>query len=288
MYKQLSICDVEAVYLKRLAAYLSRKPEFSWRIKTYVDLELCLKERPEVLIVSGCALEQWKKKKNLLNDPEILGCQFIFLEDDTEKINSWPVVKKYQSAGSLYEDLLEILAEDMKLETEILAVYGPSDSVAAEILAQEVGKKYLDKGEVLIISLTEYSVLCEGVFNRKGIEDWFYYNTQQAQEKRKLSEWTYERDGVNYLYGFRTVYDQKGIELKDWQNFLKEGIRKSPYRTVILVFDRMPDYLELFLWCDSIYVQWGHDGYENIRKDKFEKMASYMEMKELIKKLVEV
>ena len=49
----------------------------------------------------------------------------------------------------------------------------------------------------------------------------------------------------------------------------------------------MPEYLELFMWCDSIYVQWGRDGYGNLRKHKFEKMTKYMEMNRLIKKFKE-
>lgn len=287
MYRQLCVCDVEPVYLKRLAAYLSRKPELLWRIKTYTELEVCLRERPEILIVSGGALEQWMQKKNTTTYPEVSGCQMIFLEDEPRKECPWPMVRKYQAAGRLYEELLGILAEDMMLKTEVIGVYGPSDGPEAECIARDLGRKYLEKGDVLIVSLTEYSTFYGGLTRGHGIEDWFYYYIQQAKEKIRLSEWVFTEDRLNYLYGFRTIYDQRSIRLEDWQNFFKEGIRKSPYRTVIFVFDRMPDHLELFMWCDLIYVQWGRDGYADLRKEKFEKMTAYMEIDELIKKLIE-
>ena len=288
MYKQLSICDVDPVFLKRLAAYLSRKPEVSWRIKTYTELEICLRERPEILIVSGTALNQWQKKEGLAKEPELVGCKLIFLLDEMPCDCQWPCVKKYQSAGKLFEDLLEILAEDMYLETEVIGVYAPSDGPGAETIAQEIGRKCLEKGEVLIVSLVEYSAILKDPSYGNGIGDWFYYYTQQMKEKTRLSTWTFTEDRMNYLHGFRTIYDQRGLSLNDWQIFFKEGMRKSPYRTIVLVFDRMPDYLELFLWCDSMYVQWGQDNHGDLRKKQFEEMATYMEMTEMMKDFIEL
>lgn len=49
VYGHMCICDVEPLYLRRLAAYLKRHPGFLWRIKTYTELGACLKEMPEVL-----------------------------------------------------------------------------------------------------------------------------------------------------------------------------------------------------------------------------------------------
>lgn len=287
MDKQLCICDIETVYLKRLASYLKRKPAFSWKIKTYADLELCIRERPEVLIVSGSALERWQNKNNSMQCPEIVGCRMIFLDDEKIHFEHWPTVEKYQSAEKVYEDLLEILEEEMLFRTEVIGIYGPSDGPEAERLAQEIGRGCLEQGEVLIVSLVEYSTILKDLSEGNGIDEWFYYHSQNVKEKTRLSEWTFTEEGLNYLQGFRTIYDQRGISLNDWQDFFKEGLKKSRYHTVLLVFDRMPEYLELFMWCDSIYVQWGRDGYGNLRKHKFEKMTKYMEMNRLIKKFKE-
>lgn len=287
MHRQLCICDVETVYLKRLTAYLNRKPGCVWRIKTYTELELCLRERPELLLVSGSALEQWKQQKKSTDNPEILGCQVVFLEDEISNPGLWPGVKKYQAAGKLYEDLLEILAEEILLDTEVIGVFGPSNGPEAERFAQEIGKEYLEKGEVLILSLAEFSIFSVERSDGNGIGEWFYYYSQQIKEKPRLSDWVFTEERLNYLHGFRTIYDQKGVKLNDWQDFFKEGLRKSRYNTVILVFDRMPEYMELFMWCDSIYVQWGQDGHGDMRKEKFEKMAAYMEMNGLINKFIE-
>lgn len=42
MYRRMCICDVEPVYLRRLAAYLNRHPGFLWRIRTSANLGGCL------------------------------------------------------------------------------------------------------------------------------------------------------------------------------------------------------------------------------------------------------
>ena len=287
MKKQLCICDVEPVYLKRLAAYLSRKPEIFWKIKTYTELEWCLRERPDVLLISGRALELWCQKKEVDRLADIVGTQIIFLDDDERNPGQWPVIRKYQAAGLLYEDLLEILSEEILLKTEVIGVYGPSDGPGAEKIAKDLAKSYGENGEVLIITLTEYSIFQEGQSDGNGVGEWIYYYSQEIKEKIRLSDWVFTEGRLNYLHGFRTIYDQRGITLSDWKSFFKEGLLKSRYQTVILVFDRMPEYLELFLWCDSVYVDWGRDGYGDLRKNKFEKMTTYMGTQDLIKKFIE-
>lgn len=282
VYRQLCICDVEPVYLKRLSAYLNRHPGFLWKIRTYTNLDVCLKECPEVLLVSGSALEQCDKD---VNDLKTRGCQMILLDDDKENPGIKPAVQKYQAAGRLYEDLLEILAEEILENTEVVGVYGPSNGPEAEFFAQELGQEYLKHGEVLIIPLTEFPVVLSEDTDGNGIGEWFYYQSQQLMEKNRLSNWTCSEEGVDYLRGFRTVYDRREVTLEDWRKFYGEGLKKSRYSTVILVFDRLPEYMELFMWCDKIYVQWGKDGFGNLRKQIFEKMTTYMGINELINKL---
>ena len=107
MYRRMCICDVEPVYLRKLAAYLNRHPGFLWRIKTAVNLDGCLRDVPEVLIVSGAALTEYGRSgmsEKLLEDA---GCQIILLEDDSGCKGGWPAINKYQSAKRFYEDLLE-------------------------------------------------------------------------------------------------------------------------------------------------------------------------------------
>ena len=81
VYGHMCICDVELLYLRRLAAYLRRHPGFLWRIKTYTDLGACLKEMPEVLLVSGQALTEYGSGEGDECLLEIVGCQIILLKD---------------------------------------------------------------------------------------------------------------------------------------------------------------------------------------------------------------
>ena len=284
-YRQLYICDVEKVYLKRLSSYLSRHPGFMWKIKTYTELSQCLGERPEILLVSGRALKQMDSEKGTVAVPDIKGCQIILLEDDSGNPGIELSISKYQSAGKLYEDLMEILGENLIQNTEVIGIYGPSSGPEAEIFAENIGREQLNKGEVLIIPLTEFSTFSRDEEDDSSISEWFYYRAQKSDAKKRLRDWTYKSEGLDYLKGFRTVYDRMEIQLEEWSDFFKEGLRKSHYTTIILVFDRLPKYMELFVWCDRIFVQWGEDGYGDLRKKVFLKMVSYMGMTQLLEKI---
>lgn len=156
VYGHMCICDVELLYLRRLAAYLRRHPGFLWRIKTYTDLGACLKEMPEVLLVSGQALAEYGSREGDECFLEIVGCQIILLKDDSGYDGAWPVIDKYQSAKKLYEDLLEIFGEEQSKIRRSLA-YGPASGPEAERLAVEKARERLKNGEVLLISLAEFS-----------------------------------------------------------------------------------------------------------------------------------
>ncbi len=286
IYRKMCICDSEPVYLKRLSAYLNRYPGFLWRIKTYTDLGKCLKEMPEVLLVSGKALSDYGGGEINEHPLDIAGCQVIFLEDDREGPANWPVIKKYQSARKVYEDLLEILDGEAVGKTEVIGVFGPAGGPAAEQFALEMGKKQRSEGEVLIVSLTEFSTFLPEETEKNGIGEWFYYQMQQEGRKR-ISDLVYSEDNVDFLRGFRTIYDRMEVSLEAWRCFYMEALRKSRYSTAILVFERLPEYMELFMWCDRIYVQWGQDGFGDLRKQEFAKMITYMEMDELMDKMME-
>ena len=287
IYRKMCICDIEPVYLKRLSAYLNRYPGFLWKIKTYTDLEKCVKETPEVLLVSGNALAQYGGENTNEKGLDIAGCQMIFLEDGGENIWNWPVIKKYQSAKKLYEDLLEILDGKSIGKTEVIGVYGPSSGPAAEQFAKKIGKERQGNGEVLLVSLTEFSTFLPQDKNQNGIGEWFYYQMRQQEGRRRISDWVYSEDNMDFLKGFRTVYDCMEVSLEAWRRFYMETLRKSKYGTAILVFERLPEYMELFMWCDCIYTQWGQDGFGDFRKQEFAKMAAYMGMEELMDKMME-
>ena len=278
--KQLYICDAEPVYLKRLASYLNRHSGFLWRIKTYTRLEDCVRERPETLLVSGKALAEYGEALN------IPGCRILFLEDGNYLPGNIPSIKKYQSARKLYEELLEILGDEVERDTEIIAVYDPAYGVSAERDAIEIAETKQERGETLLILMTEFPAVLFGERAGESLSEWFYYQRQRREGKKKLADFVYREGDIDYVRGFRAVYDMQETELADWRAFFTDELYKSRYGTVIFVFDRLPPYIELMLWCDAVYVRWGKDGYEERRRQAFEKMAGYMGVNELLEKMM--
>lgn len=182
---------------------------------------------PEVLIVSGAALTEYDRAggpEKLLEDA---GCRIILLEDDSGYRGSWPRINKYQSAKRFYEDLLEILGGEGSGGAEIIGVYGPSSGPEAETFAVRTAKERTKKGEVLLISFAEFSTFPTGNSEQNGLGEWFYYQMQRQEEGKRISDWVYSEGDMDYLKGFRTVYDRMEVKLPAWNFFYVNTLRKK-------------------------------------------------------------
>lgn len=185
MYRRMCICDVEPVYLRKLAAYLNRHPGFLWRIKTAVNLDGCLRDVPEVLIVSGAALTEYGRSgmsEKLLEDA---GCQIILLEDDSGCKGGWPTINKYQSAKRFYEDLLEILGGEGSGSAEIIGVYGPSSGPEAEQFAVQTAKERKKTGRCCLFPLRNFPHFRQEIQNKM---DWVSGFIIKCRDRRKEDE----------------------------------------------------------------------------------------------------
>ena len=55
----------------------------------------------------------------------------------------------------------------------------------------EIGKTRLTSGEVLLVSLTEFSTFLSEDTEKKGIGEWFYYLMQRQEGRARISDWVY-------------------------------------------------------------------------------------------------
>ena len=284
--KQLCICDVEPVYLKRLLTSLNQHSGFSWRIETISHPKYYPKESHMPLLISGRALELG----NYLEHPESVTGVFegrvILLQDDLEAISFEPSIKKYQSSRAVYKALRELLEDEKTKKSQVLLVYGAGGGPAAERYGEELAGQACGEGDVLVVPLTEYPVHSDQFSGGGNLSEWFYY-LEQNQE-RKECDYTYAEGTLDYARGFRTVYDLSDIKLSEWQYFFEKELRQCRYQTIVIVIDKLPVYPEFFDWVDGIYIQWGRDGYGDMRKEAFKKMLEYMDMSHLSEKIVEV
>lgn len=239
------------------------------------------------MLVSGNALKAADKNiESIEQEIKTAGIRLILLEDGEENFAYKPTIKKYQSARKVYRELMEVLDEEGDEYRKLISVYSPASGWEAPY--KHIAEIEAERGDVLIVPLTEFSVQPEAMSDAEGLGEWFYYIKQSEKEFPSVYDYTYEADGMDYIRGFRTVYDMEEVSLEGWRLFFEKGLKGSKYHTIILIFDRLPVSIELFLWCDIFYVYWGKDGYAALRKRAFEKMLQYLDTKELLDKMVEV
>ena len=283
--RRLYICDTETVYLKRLTLYLNRHSDFLWHIRFSTSLSECLKAGPDALLVSGRILESIEDPEAFWKQTASMSGRVILLKDDSQNNYDGPFIEKYQSAKKVYEALLSLLEDGKTANAEIIGLYGPDIGPRLE---EECLKVVGQLEGVLIVSLTEYSTF--GKRNREGcgLGEWFYYQEQGREGNGLLNDCIYTEGSMDYVRGFHTVYDMFEIQLESWKQFYDEIRYKSRYKQVYILFDRLPPHLELFLWCDSIRVHWGEDGFGDVRREEFERISDYMGIQGLLNKMTEI
>lgn len=65
-------------------------------------------------------------------------------------------------------------------------------------VCQKIGKERQGNGEVLLVSLTEFSTFLPQDKNQNGIGEWFYYQMRQQEGRRRISDWVYSEDNMDF------------------------------------------------------------------------------------------
>ena len=247
-------------------------------------MEVCLQARPDAILISGQILDRVEDRESVIQQLHDPIRKVILLDDGTDRETFEAVIEKYQSARKVYEELCYFLGEKKEEWTEIIAVYCPADGTKGEYYCINQAES---QSGCLILSLVEYSVFSRNSRTGDGLGELFYYLDQKGSQAM-LGDAVYTEGNTDYMRGFHTIYDMNEIRLEQWKVFYEDILRQSRYKTVYLVFDRLPPYLELFLWCDQIRVQWGEDAVAEVRRKGFVRIAGYMGMEGIVEKISEL
>ncbi len=288
LYRQLCICDDEPVYLDRLAAYLGKCAGFMWKIRTCTQINACLRESAEALLISGSvyAASTTEMQKGLRAG---FGARMILLDDETEfeGKNELVSIPKYDSALVLKERLDELLGNRSRRQTLLACMYVPGNGPAAE----KNGIAYLQKTsqteKKLLISMTEYTLFDHTSEAAPGLREWFFAKETGCNDDVDLEAYAKNENGCDVIRGFRSYYDMMEISLAQWQRFFYETLRKNRYRQICLALDRLPPYPELFGWFDRVFVTWLDDGLKELKWKQFVQQMNYLDMPQISDRMEE-
>lgn len=288
IYEVLYICDIDSVYVDRLSGYLNRKTAFTYPVRTFSNVEMlgeCLEKdqkegRQLAILISAELYRQIRAGSRKFFTGNM---RWILLSGDGLEVEGKEQIEKYQAAGRLCGQLLTLLAPSEPEErTVITGIY----SVSSFKKSRDFVRDYmngLNSKRRLCIFLEELTDL-DWMAEHRGMSELFYQLRKGKgieNEDYDLPDYIVSQEIADILPGFRTTYDMMDSTCEQWQMFFGQILRRSGYDEVIIIFQRLPVYPEIFQWLDGIVVLAGKDSESKEQERRFHQLTGYLKMEGL-------
>lgn len=264
--KALVIFDADSLYAKRLQQFLCQKEGNFFNVFSFSDKEVLFETcrnqesvRPEILLVAESCF-----------DKELLGLDakhiFILNETGLRKYPEYANLNKYQSAGSLFQQILLEYADREKEaiprfygkgRAGIIGVYTPVtrcyQTGFSLALARVLGKK----GRVLYINFEQYSGFSR-LFQRgyiKDLSDLVYFFTYSRDKFLYWLEGVVEHfGGIEYVPPVLTGASLTEVSKDIWSDMLEFLSNDAGYDYIVLdLSDSVQGIYDVLSSCQKIY-----------------------------------
>lgn len=295
--KILAICDVEALYAKRLMEVFCEKKTHGFQIHVFSNVaELAIfahKNELEILLIAGSLMSEEIQRMNigkilLLTDGEVY-----------EDFSDYENIYKYQSAEKILKEILYCYAEYArpttgnyfwKKEFEIHGVYSPIGRCGKSVLARTLAEKMGQEKRTLLLDLQSYSAYLEQLGDEEfwDLADMIYFLRQGKKTfLYKLGSVVKSREDYDYILPMKTPADIRSVTLAEWTELLEKLSAESDYQIIILDFGNdVCGLYGLLNQCTKIYTPMLLDedskrkirNFETVLRDEnFEKVIESME-----------
>ena len=262
--KILAICDVEALYAKRLMEVFCEKKTHGFHIHVFSNVEelaiFAHKNELEILLIAGSLMSEEIQRMNigkiiLLTDGEVY-----------EDFSDYENIYKYQSAEKILKEILYCYAEYArpttgnyfwKKEFEIHGVYSPIGRCGKSVLARTLAEKMGQEKRTLLLDLQSYSAYLEQLGDEEfwDLADMIYFLRQGKKTfLYKLGSIVQNRGTYDYIFPMKTPADIRSVTLAEWMELLDKFAAESDYQVLVLDFGNdIQGLFDLLGRCDHVY-----------------------------------
>ncbi len=289
---RIAMFDQEG-YTKRLADYLNHHQNsmLDVRLFTNVDsLRKFLRVSPVEMLLVG------ERDWDPIWEQEAQIRRLIFLSEGDvvrEGMNR-PVIFKYQSAESIVQELLTVIADDdgMKVKSrrvtsdhvEFIGVYSPYGGAGVSTFAYAMAKEYGVQYTTLYLNLElfhgmpghsgskwkEYTPIEE---NRGMSELIFYLRQHKEKIAVKLHSLIYTQDGISVIRAVEDYRDLYSMTISDMQKLLCVLAEETDYQKIFFDIGFLGETsLELMRCCDVLYLPKAKSEIQHIKQISFEQL----------------
>lgn len=280
-------------YTRQLAAYLSHHQNTMMDIRLFTNeesLRQFLRQGPvELLLVGEKDWDpQWEEDSMIR--------RLIFLSEGDvvrEGINR-PVIFKYQSAESIVQELLAVIADDdgMQVRTkrassdhvEFIGVYSPYGGAGVSTFSYEMAREYGMQYITLYLNLElfhgmsghsiskwkEYTPLED---NRGMSELIFYLRQHKEKIAVKLQSLIQTQDGIAVVRAVEDYRDLYSMTVSDMQRLLRVLAEETEYQKIFFDIGYISECsLELMRCCDVLYLPKARSEIQHNKQTAFEQL----------------
>lgn len=285
-YSILAICDEQEVYSELLVNRWLRREEAFYQICRFSkpeQLEAFAKEQEVACLLVSEYYDY------LIENIEAKAYYCLTEMRDkqgTYESGSKQYIYRYQSADEIYqilksrleesdthlsrsesEELGEDRLEDLSFEgVQLIGIYNPVHRNGQTLFAKGLAQCYGRMGKrVLYLSMEEYAGVVKAhmegpesgnLQNSGDLGEVLYYMKQDMKQiSMRLSSFTKQRNGYDYVEPIHMSKELRMITGEEWQGFLKEIQERSGYEVVILDLDScVQGLLDILEMCTKVYM----------------------------------
>lgn len=296
MHHILAVCDKDEAYASKLVNYINLRGGFPFAARYFSSVErmkvFSEQQKIEVILAS----EEFYKEAEEKTKPDkliLLGEKEIQTDFETEMV--W----KYQSAGALMKQVLDILSKEggvhshisRKKKLKVIGFYSPVKRVLQTSFSLTFGQLLARKGRTLYLNLETCSGL-EAMTGRKFSKDLsdllYYLQNGKNGFSYYLYSMTEKISSLELLPPMRCQLDLISITAREWKQLLYEIEVCTEYEYLLLdLSDSVQGLYEILRNCDRIYTITAEDETAKAKLDQYGMMleqCGYEDVSEKTKK----
>lgn len=233
------------------------------------------------------------------------GCTVVLTEEKAFEKEHVIGIPKFQSAGSLYRQIIKVYADlagdDLPTRTgtktsALLGFYSPVRRCGQTSLALAMGRQLAQQGKTLYLNLETYagwdgmqnmqSMRTEHLSAGRSMTDLLYfYSCSPEKLAYRLESMVYEEDGLQLVWPGEASPDYQGMGAQEWVGFFRELAGLQLYQNILLDLpEQLPGLPEVLQLCRRIYTMETEDRMAAAKLAQYEAMMQRAGQEEILKK----
>lgn len=282
--KNLIICDSEKDYAVRIAAFLSEKKEYRFKVRVCSSYEQIFhtdQEKTDLYLIDESVFREDEKPV----DGHILVLSGRTERNFTDNVRR---INKYQSVNQLYLEILDIFTEEQQNhclsrrteERSIIGIYSPIRRTGQTQFALKKGQELSKNSNVLYINMETYAGDGGGYFEEEeqNMSSLLYYAKQREEYPASLLASLVKKiDKLDYIPPLLFSEDLRSVTVEEWRWLFDRILNYSIYDILILdIGDSVQNLFELFRMCDVLYLPIATDHIAKSKICQFENVMKKM------------